>query len=454
MGYNKITLRLVLRIILILLSMLLLSWLLSNLSKYRLFTTTFMLVVVIGLQVWELIRWLQKTNRVLYRFFEALKQGDFTTSFDTKSPGSTEEILLREMNRFLDNQSRRNFKLGSRIGFLEVLIEHLPNGIICWGKGEKVVYQNPASVELLGFNKDLTWTVFFRENPDIKKMISGSGGGKSIIYENTQSGKKNLLKIDLWPFTILGEALRVMTIENITAELEKKESDSWQELLRILSHEIRNSITPVSSLTETMASILKPVQEAGSKEELSDQNVSDIIQAIDIIQVRTVRLKVFTENVLKVTRIPVPDKVSINIKAVLDDILQYMKSDLDENKISVALDILPTAESVFADPIQLELILTNLITNSIPALKSKDNAKINIRVVKADDSSRIIFEDNGCGIFGDLIEKIFMPFFTTKKDGHGLGLSIVRQMVTLHGGSIYCESEVGEWTRFVLEFPM
>ena len=110
-------------------------------------------------------------------------------------------------------------------------------------------------------------------------------------------------------------------------------------------------------------------------------------------------------------------------------------------------------ETVFADPIQLELLLTNLITNSIPALKGKDDARISIRVLSVDDSSRIIYEDNGCGISGDLIEKIFMPFFTTKKDGHGLGLSIVRQMLALHGGSIYCESQVGEWTRFLLEFP-
>jgi two-component system nitrogen regulation sensor histidine kinase NtrY len=150
MGFNRITVGLLIRIILIFLMLVLLAWLVVEYKQNSLFTTTMMLGAVIGVQVWELIRWMQKTNRVLFRFFESIKHGDFVTSFDTSSPGSTNEMLLREMNLFLDSQAKRNLKQGFRIEFLEILMEHLPNGIICWGKNEQVVYQNPAAVKLVG----------------------------------------------------------------------------------------------------------------------------------------------------------------------------------------------------------------------------------------------------------------------------------------------------------------
>lgn len=451
MGYRRITIRLVIRIILILFMLVLLAWLISIYSRHHLFTTTLLVVFLIGLQVWEMIRWLQKTNRLLFRFFEVLKQGDFITNFDTSSPGSTEEILLAEMNKVLDHQAKRSFKQGSRIGFLEVLIEHLPNGIICWGENGKIVYQNPAATDLMGFKSGMTWSEFFKDNQEIQKLIFNNSGQESMLHQTKVSGKQRLLKIDVWPFTILSESLRVMTIENITSELEKKEAESWQDLLRILSHEIRNSITPVSSLTETMSDILKPIQESDSDLKLSDQNVQDIVQAIDIIQARTVRLRIFTENVLKVTRIPAPEKVTVDTRNLIESIIQYMKGDFDQNNIDLELDIPASKVFIQADPIQLELILTNLISNSIYSLKGKKEPKIRIKVHQHESTSQIIIEDNGNGIPKELMEKIFMPFFTTKKDGHGLGLSIVRQMVALHGGSIYCESEVGEFARFVIE---
>ena len=452
MGYKRITIRLVIRIILIFIMLVLLAWLITIYSEHQLFTTTLLIIVLIGLQIWELIRWLQKTNRLLFRFFEAIGQGDFMMSFNTSSSGSTHEMLLSEMNRVLDSQATRNLKQGSRIGFLEILIEHLPNGIICWGKNEKIVYQNPAAIDLLGFGTGMTWSGFFKDYPEIREMIYEAEGQKSVLHQGRKSGKKTLLKIDVWPFSILSENLRVMTIEDITTELEKKEAESWQELLRILSHEIRNSITPVSSLTETMATIIKPGQESDNK--LSDQNIQDIIQAIDIIQARSVRLRIFTENVLKVTRIPLPEKTDVDVVKLLHGILQYMKGDIEENNIDVKLDIPEASAVIYADPIQFELIITNLITNSIQSLGDRSEAIIKIGISRNDDMNQIILEDNGCGIPKELVEKIFMPFFTTRKNGYGLGLSIVRQMVHLHGGSVSCESEYGEWTRFIIELPV
>lgn len=453
MGYNRITIRLVIRVILIFIMLLLLAFMISIYNEKQLYITTALIIAIIVGQVWEMIRWLQKTNRLLFRFVEALGQGDFATSFNTLSPGSTSELLLSEMNRVMDSQARRNLKQGSRIGFLEVLIEHLPNGIICWGKNEKIVYQNPAAGELLNIGSRTTWSGFFSGNPEIKKMIYDSEGERSVIFPNRIAGKNRLLKIDVWPFSILGENIRVMTIEDITSELLKKESESWQDLLRLLSHEIRNSITPITSLTETMTGILTPVEDEGSKSTLDDQNVQDIIKAIGIIQDRTVRLRVFTENVLKVTRIPPPEKGVVKLKDLINDIESYMSGELENSGVTFKLEIPGGDDTVHADPIQLELIFTNLISNSLHSLKEQENPEINILLEKINGISRIIFEDNGCGIPDELMEKIFMPFFTTRKNGYGLGLSIVRQMVNLHGGSIYCESEEGRYTRFVLEIP-
>lgn len=138
----------------------------------------------------------------------------------------------------------------------------------------------------------------------------------------------------------------------------------------------------------------------------------------------------------------------------MEEMLSFMKGDFDREGIVVELRIISSNKPISADPIQLDLILTNLITNSIHSLKGKDEAKINIEVHEVDNKHRIQVEDNGSGIPKENLEKIFMPFFTTKPDGHGLGLSIVRQMVNLHRGSIYCESEPDDWTRFIVELPI
>lgn len=453
MGYRSIAIKLIIRIILIFLMLIMLAWIITIYSDYQLFITTLLVITIIGLQVWELIRWLHKTNKILYRFFETLRQGDFMTSFDSSAKGATQEILLMEMNRFLDTQAKRNSKIGYRIGFLEVLVEHLPNGIICWGKRDQIVFQNPASVRLMGFTSGSTWTDFFKDNPDIHDMIYSSEGPRSTLYTNKSFPKSKSLKIEVWPFTILGEDVRVMTIENITSELEKKEAESWQDLLRLLSHEIRNSITPVSSLTETMSSILKPIQESHNGAELSEQNVQDIVQALNIIHDRTIKLRVFTENVLKVTRIPAPEKERISVKTLFDGIIAHMKGEIEKSNTRVEIKVDPRAEQINVDKIQFDLILTNLITNSLYALKGIEKPEITISAERVGNDIDVIVEDNGLGIAKDKIEKIFMPFFTTRQGGNGLGLSIVRQMVSLHKGSVHCESEPGKWTRFVIRFP-
>ncbi len=431
----------------------LVSWLITTSTRYNLLVTTGISILVIGLQIWELIYWLQKMNRVIVMFFDSLNHGDFNANFDRNTSGSTPGILLKEMNRYLDIQAERNAKLGSRIGFLEMLVEHLPTGILCWGQRDLIVFQNPAAIELIGIGAELTWSQFLVNNPSIDKLLKDSGGQNSEVYVNSLSGKDKLIKIEVWPFTILGENVKVMTLEDITSELEQKEVEAWQKLLRVLSHEIRNSITTVSSLTETISAILNPIGNADSEINLTEQNVKDIIQAINIIKDRTVKLGVFTENVLKVTRIPTPVKELLPAKEILERIISFLKGDLEREHIAITLRDIQNDLMVFADPVQLELMLTNLIKNSILALRGRDNSAILINISQTNGVKTIVVEDNGIGIKRANLDKIFMPFFTTSKGGHGLGLSIVRQMMELHNGSISCESEPNELTRFILEFP-
>ncbi|HEX3074901.1 MAG TPA: ATP-binding protein, partial [Ignavibacteriales bacterium] len=236
------------------------------------------------------------------------------------------------------------------------------------------------------------------------------------------------------------------SLQNIQTELEEKEMEAWQKLIRVLTHEIMNSVTPISSLASTVGDLL----ERGQKDE---ETIKDIKLAIDTIKRRSDGLIKFVDSYRSLTRIPKPDFQIFQIRELFHRINQLMSIEFRKAGVHFEYSVEPDSLELAADPQLIEQALINMTLNSMQSLSESDNKKIKL-AAHLDDRGKTVIKviDNGPGISEELQEKIFIPFFSTKKEGSGIGLSLSRQIMRSHGGSIRISSKPFVETVFTLKF--
>jgi len=252
-------------------------------------------------------------------------------------------------------------------------------------------------------------------------------------------------------FKIQDNTVNLVSAQNIRTELEEEEIEVWKKLISVLTHEIMNSVTPIKSLTGTVIKMYEKssVSEVNNKSE----NTDDILLALNTIQKRSNGLLSFVETYRNLTKIPKPVFCEIELKSFLHEITILMDSELQSSNIVISTEVNPENLKLIADEKLLTQVIINLIKNSIEAINNTANGKIQIKAFLSLPSDIIIqVIDNGTGISADRIDKVFIPFFTTKEKGSGIGLSLSRQIMKLHGGIISVHSRSGEETVFSLRF--
>ena len=242
-------------------------------------------------------------------------------------------------------------------------------------------------------------------------------------------------------------------MQNIKNELEEREFDSWQKLIRVLTHEIMNSVGPITSSIDTINEILTEENSNRNTSGVSEAVINDTLKGINIIKERSVGLSEFVNNFRSLTLLPTPVPESIELQKLLHEIHYLFKEMLDENNITTEISVYPTNLIITADKKMLEQVIINILTNAIHALDENTNRKISISAFLSPEQKTIIqVKDNGKGIREQDMEKIFIPFYTTRKDGSGIGLSLARQIMRLHKGKIGIHSVFGEGTTVILNF--
>jgi signal transduction histidine kinase len=255
-------------------------------------------------------------------------------------------------------------------------------------------------------------------------------------------------------FKLREQKLTLVSIQNIQSELEEKEMEAWQNLIRVLTHEIMNSVTPIASLTATVNDLLTPPsgnQKPG--EETSAEAMDDIRGALQTIQKRSEGLLHFVDAYRKLTRIPKPQFQIFSITELFARVGQLMRVQMSGKPIHFHTKVEPESLELTADPELIEQVLINLLLNAIQAVEDQKDARIEL-AARMDQRGRTIIPvaDNGPGIIAEALEKIFIPFFTTKQDGSGIGLSLCRQIMRLHSGTISVHSQPNVETIFTLRF--
>lgn len=408
-------------------------------------------MVAIGI-AFSLFRYVNDTNRRLARFFESVRYSDFAIRFSSaKDKGDSFAEVNRQFNEVLEAFRQTRAEKEANLLFLNTIVQHLSAGILVFDTQSSVLVSNGAAFQLLGVYR----LNHLHDLPERHKALSQfvqnlSSKGKMLYQPETN----RQLAVQGVSVSLQGRAVRLLTLQNIHPELQRKEVDAWRNLTRVLRHEIMNSVTPIVSLVETAQEIVKydlPQNAAAA----------DLTEALEVVAVRSRGLVNFVEAYRSFSAIPQPKLEDISAKNLLERVVQLA---LPENKtLNIKLEsfVQPETLRIQADAGQLEMVLINLLKNAreaiVLAAASKDatlnSPRITLRA-GADPKGRpfIEVEDNGPGIPAELLEEVFIPFFTTKSTGTGVGLSISKQIMQLHGGDIRVSTAVGGGARFVLEF--
>jgi nitrogen fixation/metabolism regulation signal transduction histidine kinase len=449
MGFKHFRLGVILRLLLFS-ALLGLVFALYRESRYS-FSLVILLLLAAGIAI-NLIWYVEKTNRKITHFLESIRHSDFSTSFSDHHLGAGFKELNEAFNQVIREFQRTRAEKEEHYNFLQTVVQHVHTGLLTFREDGKVHLYNNAFKRMLRIHSLLSVEDLELISPELPRIILGMrAGDRELVKVHLEN---EMLQILLYAaeFRLRNENYTLVGLQNIHSELEEKEIESWQNLIRVLTHEIMNSMTPISSLASTVKAMLVD-EDSGEFQELDEEDRQSIQGALDTIQARSHSLLHFVEAYRNLTRIPRPNFRHFQVRELLERNRQLLQPKLDTKGIQVNHRVMPERLMVTADPDLLDQVVINLLLNAIDAVKDKEDPLIEIRA-RANENDKILIEikDNGQGIAPDMMDKIFMPFFTSKKHGSGIGLSLSRQIMHLHKGSISVRSVPGEGSIFTLTF--
>ena len=451
MVFNRFRIAIALRVILLAITVFLFFFLLE-IPRYR------FSAIIIGLlfvfQVILLFRYVERTNRKLTRFFESIRYADFSSSFSDPGLGKNFEDLSREFNLVIDAFRKYRTEKEEHFNYLQTVIQHVSIGIMVFMHDGKIEVFNQAISKLLKIRNIRNISELGKIKDDLPGTLMGLKAGDSTLFKIFTGDELLQLSITATEFRMRGEDYTLVSVQNISAELDEKEIESWQKMIRVLTHEIMNSITPITSLASTVHDMTIRREDGKIKmNDLDEEDIESVESAIMTIQNRSKGLLNFVEVYRDLTRIPKPNFRYFRISDLFDRCSQLLKPKMEELGIECSSKVFPPDLMITADPDLIDQVVINLMLNAIDAVKEVNNPKINI-LATINNSNRVVidFQDNGTGIMPDIMDKIFMPFFTSKKHGNGIGLSLSRQIMHLHKGTVLVRSKPEEGTVFTLVF--
>jgi|APTNR8051073442_1049403.scaffolds.fasta_scaffold00553_12 signal transduction histidine kinase len=410
-------------------------------------------------QTWRLFRYVNDTNRRLARFLESVRYSDFAIRFSAaKEKGDSFEDVNRQFNEVLEAFRQTRSEKEANLLFINAVIQHLSTGLLAFDAKNNVLLSNQAAFQLLGIYRLHHLHDFPDNHQALYKFVQELTSKGKILYQ-PEPGRQ--LSVQGVHMNLRGQDLRLVTLQNIHPELQRKELDAWRNLARVLRHEIMNSITPIVSLVETMRDIVRYDLPDGSPK--ANEARLDLEEALEVVGARSKGLMEFVEAYRNFTAIPAPRLGDVSAQRLLQQIVHLASALPAAAGVQMRMEVVPEALLLRADAAQLEMVLLNLVKNACEAMQSnREQTKPPQLFLEAGLDGKnqpyIAVQDNGPGISPELMEEIFIPFFTTKVEttgssgGAGIGLSISRQIVQMHGGDIHVASQPGKGARFVVAF--
>jgi len=446
MAYNNFRLSVILRIVLLSLNVILLVFLIY---KTQYIMTTVIAVATLLYQIYSLVVYVENTQKDLIRFLQAIKYEDFFETF-SGSGGRIAKLLHSEFNRIIRDFRKVRVQKEEQYLYLQTVVQHVGVALLTYDSDGVVELFNSTFRHLFKIPHIRNIKRLGLINADLVKCLEGIKAGEKHQVKVMFEGELMLLSIHATEFSRHGKRYKLVSIQDIRAELEEKELEAWQNLIRVLTHEIRNSITPITSLAASTDYLLANVKE--EKHEF-DEELEDARLAISTICKRSKGLLRFVEAFRSLYKVPDPNFSRVSVSEMFIDLQTFFDVKFNEKNIETKFLCHPAALEIIADRDLIEQVMINLLTNSIQAINGKEEGHIYVKgLIDRRGRPSIIINDNGSGISEETMEKIFVPFFTTKSNGTGVGLSLSRQIMRLHKGTITVESTPDKSTSFVLSF--
>lgn len=452
MGYKSFRIICIARILLLAATVLLLVYLLDQTS---LFATSLIVGAAIVIQIVSLIHYVEKTNRDLARFLASIKYSDFSQTFSTGRRGSAFQELNAAFAEVISEFQRARSEKETQYRYLQTVVQHIGLGILSFDQAGNVDLINNAAKRLLRVSHLKNVKSLESFSPRLVETLLGSRPGEKALVKVEDEDQTLTLAVFATEFRLPDRCITLVSMQDIERELAEQEMAAWQKLIRVLTHEIMNSVTPIASLASTVNDLVAQAEESpkDGSVRVNSEAKEDIREAALTIHKRSQGLLHFVDAYRDLTRIPRPNFEIFPVTNLLERVAQLMKGQMEEKGIQLVTRVEPKSLELTADPELVEQVIINLALNAVEAVKDTADGKVEFES-RLDDRGRVLIAvaDNGVGITDEVKEKIFTPFFTTKKEGSGIGLSLSRQIMRLHKGNITVKSVPHQSTVFTLRF--
>jgi nitrogen fixation/metabolism regulation signal transduction histidine kinase len=417
------------------------AWALS-IDRYA---TALILALLVLVQAFSLVRYVEFTNRSLELFLRSIEVADFSHRLSPGPAGKTFANLGERLERAFESFRRISSARQESLNYLQSIVQHVPIGVLAFEEDGRVVSMNPAAKSLLDVPALETIDDLAAPCPELYESLRGLKPGRRDLVTVADDGRLMQLSLQATGLRRREQTITIVSIQNISAELNEKEMDAWRNLIRVLTHEIKNSLTPIASLAASVERSLAD-GEAG----VPDRQTRDALQ---VIQKRSDGLLEFVDAYRDLTHIPEPECKTVKAGDLFARVEQLIAPQVVGKEVRLRSSVRPEGLELIADPRLIEQVLINLVLNAVQAGAETQSAKIDLEAW-IDEGGRPLLRvtDNGPGIAAEALERIFVPFYSTRKDGSGIGLSLSRQIMRKHRGDLTVRSRPGVETSFTLRF--
>ena len=454
MLLNKFFINVLIRVTFIVLSSVLLGIVLQHLDRGYYYTLTGLISLII-FQAYLLVNQVNKTNADLEKFFSSVQDHESSVRFSDNTKNNSFRKLhdrMNYLNTIIQNAKIENERTSH---FLQSLVDHVDFGLLSFDENGKIEIYNRAVKRYLNVQQFRQLSSLKTKNDEIYQIINTIKPGQEILHKMKIDNALQSILVKATELKFESNAIKLVSFQDITNELDKKELDSWQRLIRVLTHEIMNSISPITSLAIVISGYFKNKENENPvlPEKINHQIISKTLSGLNTIEETGRGLLDFVDKYRRLTLLPNPNLSKFTINSLFLKCKLLMESNISDN-IKIISNVYPEEISIVADYAQVEQILINLIKNAIEALNIKKNGTIQLRAFYDDGGILIQVEDDGMGISNDIIEDIFVPFYTTKENGSGIGLSLSKQIMQNHNGTISVNSDPNVGAKFTLKFQL
>ncbi|MDJ0812323.1 MAG: ATP-binding protein [Woeseiaceae bacterium] len=416
-------------------------------------SATLLALGMVAIMAGELWWFISRTNREVARFLDAARHADYSQRFGYEDLGTGFGELAAAFTDILNRMYEQRSSLETDLRRLRALIDHIPIPLMTLHGDRSITLQNNAARRLFGAAHVTQLADLRQFGKSFHDAVAEAVPGQRELVTFEVEGIDYKLTLATSENIVAGESSRLLSLQDIQSELNITQAEAWQDLVRVLTHEIMNSITPVTSLAATASEVVDDVvRKAGDNPALSE-DLDDLQDAVHTVARRSDSLMQFVNSYRQITRLAPPEKKRVHVGDLFESVRLLAEAEWPGCDEILSVQVDPAELDVYADRDLLEPVVMNLLRNAFQATRGIDDAHIELRG-RLNRRGNVVIEvvDNGPGIPDDIARKIFVPFFTTKKEGSGVGLALARQVMTAHGGFVRLAESDGGGATFTLTF--